>query len=167
MRRSAVPNAARSGSLACVLLLVCSSFLPALSRADFDRVVDFSVTLKTLASAADGKAPLPVGKMLLLSGTVSDVSILSKDEATFRVRIELIAGEWIGLEDVKAYACYVDFAGPEFFKVFPARPPRNATPGIVVPDSRVVVIGSAQEVTTSPLGEKRVRVQGAYIRIIE
>jgi hypothetical protein len=159
MRRSAV--------LACVLLLACVSFLPALSRADFDRVVDFSVTLKTLSSAADGTAPLPVGRMVLLSGTVSDVSILDKDEATFRVRIELIAGEWVGLEDVKAYACYVEFSGPEFFKVFPARPPRSGTPGVVVLDSRVMVVGSARDITTSPLGEKRVRLQGAYIRVIE
>jgi hypothetical protein len=167
MRRPAVPNAARSGCLACVLLLVCSSILPALSRADIERVLDFSVTLKTLAAAADGKAPLPSGKMLLLSGTVSDISILSKDEGSFRVRVELINGEWVGLEDVKAYACYVEFAGPEFFKVFPARPPRTATPGVVVLDSRVVVIGAAQDVTATPLGEKRVRVQGAYIRVIE
>jgi hypothetical protein len=159
MRRSAV--------LACLLLFACSSFLPALSRADFDRVVDFSVTLKTLSAAADGKAPLPGGRMLLLSGTVSGVSILSKDEATFRVRIELITGEWVGLEDVKSYACYVEFAGPEFFAVFPARPPRTATPGIVTLNSRVMVIGAAQDITTTPLGEKRVRVQGAYIRIIE
>lgn len=167
MRRPAVLNAARSGCLACVLLLVCSSFLPALSRADIERVLDFSVTLKTLTAVADGKAPLPAGKMLLLSGTVSDISILNKDEASFRVRIELINGEWVGLEDVKSYACYVEFTGPDFFKVFPARPPGTATPGVVVLDSRVVVIGAAQDVTTTPLGEKRVRVQGVYIRVIE
>ena len=100
--------------------------LPALSRGDFDRVVDFSVTLKTLAAAAEGRTPLPTGRMLLLSGTVSDVTILNKDQATFKVRIELITGEWIGLEDVKAYACYVEFSGPEFFKVFPIRAPRTA-----------------------------------------
>jgi hypothetical protein len=159
MRRFAV--------LACVLLLVCSSFLPALSRADLERVLDFSVTLKTLAAAADGRAPLPTGKMLLLSGTVSDLTVLNKDEATFAVRIELITGEWVGLEDVKSYACYVVFTGPEFFKVFPARPPRTPTPGVVLLDSRVMVIGSAQGVTTTPMGEKRVRVEGISIRVIE
>jgi hypothetical protein len=175
MRRSAVlrmppgaaGKAARSGSLACVLLLVCSLHLPALSRTDLDRVLDLSVTLKTLSAAADGAAPLPYGRMLLLSGTVSDVAILDKDEATFRVRIELITGEWVGTEDVKAYACYVEFSGPEYFKVFPARPPRKAAPGTVVLDSRVIVMGAAQGVTTTPLGEKRVRVQGAYIRALE
>jgi hypothetical protein len=175
MRRFAVPkmppgaagNAARSGCLACVLLLVCSSFVAALSRADLDRVLDLSVTLKTLSAAADGTAPLPAGRMILLSGTVSDVAILDKEEATFRVRIELMTGEWVGTEDVKAYSCYVEFSGPEYFKVFPARTPRKAAPGTVVLDSRVIVLGSAQGVTTTPLGEKRVRLQGAYIRALQ
>ena len=153
--------------MACFLLLAGTVILPALSRADFDGVVDFSVTLKTLAAVADGTAPLPGGKMLVLSGTVSDVNIISKDQASFRVRIEVITGEWIGLEDVKAYACYVDFSGPEFFKVFPARAPSQANPDVIALNSRVMLVGRAVSITTTPLGEKRVLVQGAYIRTIE
>jgi hypothetical protein len=153
--------------LACVILLLGVVMLPALSRGDFDRVVDFSVTLKTLAAAAEGKAPLPTGKMLLLSGTVSDVNILNKDEQGFKVRIELIAGEWIGLEDVKAYACYVEFNGPEYFKVFPARAPRTATPDVITLNSRVMVVCSPLDIVNTPQGEKHVRASGAYIRIIE
>ncbi len=153
--------------LACVILLLGAVVLPALSRGDFDRVVDFSVTLKTLAAVADGKAPLPTGKMLLLSGTVSDVNILNKDAQGFKVRIELITGEWIGLEDVKAYACYVEFSGPEFFKVFPARPPRTATPDVISLNSRVVVVCSPLDIVNTPQGEKHVRAAGAYIRTIE
>jgi hypothetical protein len=160
MRRS-IPT------LACVLLLLGAALLPALSRVEFDRVVDFSVTLKTLAAVAEGKVPLPTGKMYLLSGTVSDVTILNKDEASFKVRIEVITGEWIGLEDVKAYACYVEFSGPEYFKVFPARAPRTATPEVITLNSRVVVVCSPLDIVSTPLGEKRVRAAGAYIRTIE
>ena len=56
------------------------------------------------------------------------MNILNKEQATFKVRIELITGEWIGLDDVKSYACYIDFTGPEFFKVFPAAPARPPRP---------------------------------------
>jgi hypothetical protein len=150
-----------------VILLFGTVALPALSRGDFDRVVDFSVTLKTLAAVADGKALLPTGRMLLLSGTVSDVNILNKDEQGFKVRIELITGEWIGLEDVKAYACYIEFSGREFFKVFPARPPRTANPDVITLNSRVVVVCSALDIVDTPQGEKHVRAAGAYIRTIE
>ncbi len=153
--------------LACILLLVGPALLPALSRADLERVIDFSVTLKTLATAADSGAPIPAGRTVLLSGTVSDVNILNKDQAGFKVRIELITGEWIGLEDVKSYSCYVEFTGSEYFKVFPARAPREAHRDLVTLNSRVLVIGRVLDVGATPLGAKRVVIDGAYIRSIE
>jgi hypothetical protein len=137
------------------------------SRADFDRVVDFSVTLKDLAAVADGTENLPAGRFVVLDGTVSDVDVIDKQEASFRVRIELISGEWIGTEDVKSYSCYVDFSGPAFFKVFPARPPANPVAGTVVINSRVIVVGRPVDVTRTPLGEKRVLVQGIFVRAVE
>ncbi|HVO38548.1 MAG TPA: hypothetical protein VMV03_05910 [Spirochaetia bacterium] len=139
----------------------------AISRADFDRVVDFSITLKDLAAAADGSGRLPAGRLCVLNGTVSDVEIVSRDEATFRVRIELITGEWIGTEDVRSYSCYVEFSGPEFFKVFPPRPPRTPVPGTVVINSRVIVVGRPLDITKTPQGENRVRVEGMLVRTVE
>jgi hypothetical protein len=152
---------------ACVLLLLFPASLFALSRVDLDRAVDFSVTLKNLAAVAAGKEPLPAGRAVVLSGTVSDVNVLDKSEAGYRVRIELMAGEWIGQDEVRAYACYVDFTGAEYLKLIPPRPPRAPTPGVVGLNSRVVVIGNAVEVVSTPLGEKRVVVQGLHIRPIE
>jgi hypothetical protein len=153
--------------VACILLLVGPALLPALSRADLDRVIDFSVTLKSLATAADSGSSIPRGKTVLLSGTVSDVNIINKDQADFKVRMELITGEWIGLDDVKAYACYVEFTGAEYFKLFPARPPRTASHDLVSLNSRVLVLGRIVDVTTTPLGAKRVLLDGAYIRTTE
>lgn len=154
---------------AVLVLSVLGGALPsaAISRADFDRVVDFSVTLKDLAAAADGTRRLPTGRLCVLNGTVSDVDIISKDQATFLVRIELITGEWIGTEDVRSYTSYVEFSGPEFFKVFPARPPRSPVPGTVVTNSRVIVVGRALDITKTPQGEKRVRVEGMFVRPVE
>jgi hypothetical protein len=153
--------------LACILLVIGPAILPALSRAGLESVIDLSVTLKTLATAADSGASIPAGRTVLLSGTVSDVNILNKDPAGFKVRIELITGEWIGTEDVKSYYCYVEFTGSEYFKIFPARPPRNANRDLVTLNSRVLVVGRVVSVGTTPLGEKRVLVDGAYIRSIE
>jgi hypothetical protein len=150
-----------------VLLVAAAAAASGLSRADFQRVVDFSITLKDLAAVAEGRESLPAGRIVILNGTVSDVNVISKDEASFRVRIELITGEWIGTEDVKSYTCYVDFTGPEYFKIFPVRPPRNPAPGTVVINSRVIVVGQPVEVTRTPLGEKRVLVQGMFVRTIE
>ena len=153
--------------LACVLLLSAAVFASALSRADFERVVDFSVSLKTLTAVAAGKAPLPTGKLVVLDGTVSDVNIINKEEATFLVRIELISGEWIGFEDVKSYTCYIDFSGPEFFKIFPARAPKNPSPEMVFLNTRLVVIGRPVDITANHQGEKRVLVEGLLVRPIK
>ena len=158
MRRTAVVLA---------LLLLAAAGALAATRADFDRVVDFSVTLKTLAAAAAGTQPLPTGKMIMLTGTVSSVTIVNKDPATFQARIELITGEWFGLDDVKAYSCYVDFSGQEFFATFPARAPAQPGPDVVLQNARVLVAGRAVTVVTTPLGDKRVVVDGASIRVIE
>lgn len=157
----------RSVPLLASLLLLSATLVPALSRADFDRAVDFGVTLKSLSAAADGTAPLPGGRMAILTGTVSDITILGKEQASFKARIELTTGEWIGLEDVKAYSCYVDFSGAEYFKVFPARPPRQASPGVIVNDARVLLVGRVVDIVSSPAGGKRVLLDGIYIRSIQ
>jgi hypothetical protein len=154
--------------VACVLLLVGPVlFAGAMSRADLDRIIDFSVTLKSLATAAANGSPIPRGQVVLLSGTVSDVNILNKDPAGYKVRLELITGEWIGLEDVKSYTCYVDFSGADYARLIPARPPREASRNLVTLNSRVVVIGRVVGMTTAALGGKEVLVDGAFIRPIE
>jgi hypothetical protein len=149
------------------LFAAASLSLSAVGKGDFDRVVDFSVTLKTLAAVADGNGTLPSARMLLLSGTVSSVTVLNKEKPAFKVRIELIMGEWIGTEDVKAYSCWVEYSGPEYFSVFPARAPAQPGPDVVAQNARVLVAGRAVSVVTTPLGEKRVLLEGAYIRVIE
>ncbi len=153
--------------VALIVLAAAGQSAAGLTRADFDKVVDFSVTLKDLAAVADGTQNLPAGRFVVLSGTVSDVNVIDKTEGSFRVRIELITGEWVGTEDVKSYTCYVDFSGPAFARIFPARPPRNPEAGTVVIDSRVIVVGRPVEVTRTPLGEKRVLVQGILVRPVE
>ena len=154
-------------AVAFIFLLSGSSLLFAAPRSDFDRIVDFSVTLKSLAAAASGAAAVPTDRMVILSGTVSDVTILDAKEATFKVRVELITGEWIGTDDVKAYTCLVDFTGSEYVKVFPARAPRNATPGVIASNSRVLVVGKPTSIITSLTGTKEVLLDGAYIRSVE
>ena len=161
MRRSAV-------LVAGVVLLVGPALVAgALSRAELDRIIDFSVTLKSLSVAAESGSPLPQGKTVLLSGTVSDVNIVNKDPADFHVRLELITGEWIGLDEVKSYTCYVDFAGVDYARLIPARPPRESSRDLVTLNSRVVVIGRVVGITSSALGGKEALVDGAFIRPIE
>ncbi len=83
------------------------------------------------------------------------------------MRIQIIAGEWIGLEDVKSYTCYVDFSGSQYASVFPARPPAVAKPGVVTLNSRVLVVGRPVSLVTSPDGSPTVLVEGIHVRTLE
>lgn len=135
-------------------------------RSDFDRV-DFSITLKDLAAAAAGERQLPQGRLFILDGTVTSLSFLDKEEASFRVRAELMSGEWIGLEDVKSYTCVVTFSGSEWFPIFPARPPRNPPPGTVLANSRVIVVARPLGVIAEPGGPKVVSLEGLALRLLQ
>jgi hypothetical protein len=153
--------------LAFVFLLLGGSLVTAAPHGDFDRIVDFSVTLKSLSAAASGSGALPTDRLVILTGTVSDVMILDANEATFKVRVELIAGEWIGSDTVRSYTSTVEFSGSEFFSIFPARTPRTVTPGIIVTNMRVLVVGRPVRIITTAAGVKQVLVDGATIRSIE
>jgi hypothetical protein len=142
---------------ALVVLCIALPFASAIGRADFDAVVDFSVTMREVAAAAEGGARLPTNRLFLLDGTVSDITVLNKDQAAYKVRIRLLSGEWFGLEDVKGYSCYVTFSGSEYSGMFPAKVPVN---------SRIVVLVRAVEVTATPLGEKLMSFDGLAIRVL-
>jgi hypothetical protein len=153
--------------LAVACLLLAAALAPAATRSDFNAVVDFSVSLKTVAAAAVGQAALPAGKLFVLDGTVSELAVLDREPASFRARIELLAGEWLGTEDVKSYACYVDFSGPSFSLSFPSRPPQDPSPDMAFLNSRLLVVARAVGVTTTRQGEKRMLMEGLYIRAIQ
>jgi hypothetical protein len=120
-----------------LLLLPCFP-LQAFDRQDFDRIADFSVTIKTLAGLPDpGRLS---GRLLLLDGTIASMQFLDPAEASFAVELELASGEWIGTEDVKIYLCRVRFRGQEYFRLFPRRAPRNPGPSQIVPNDRILVL---------------------------
>jgi hypothetical protein len=125
------------GRILAVALLLASP-LYAFDRQDFDRIADFSVTIKTLAGLAEPGAL--AGRLLLLDGTVASLQFLDPEEASFAVELELAGGEWIGMEEVKIYLCRVRFRGGEFFRIFPRRAPRSPAPDQILPNDRILVL---------------------------
>jgi hypothetical protein len=152
---------------ACFLLSILAPFASAISRTDFEKVVDFSVTLKTVAAAAAGEAALPANRLFILNGTVSEITFLNKEKASFQVRIRLISGEWVGLEEVKMYTCLVTFSGPRFFPDFPARPPKDPGPDTVLADTRILVVARALGPVALASGEGKVMaMEGLFLRVL-
>jgi hypothetical protein len=162
----------------CFLMTFLASFLYAQagSRAEVPGIVDFSVTLKTVAQAVAGQATLPSGRLFVLDGRISEIVITKADQGgTAKVKIRLLSGEWVGtsptdavrLEDVKSYSCYVTFTGQQYPELFNARPPLNVPPGIFVPSSRVIVVVRPIEIATAPDGQKLMSFEGVFIRLVD
>jgi hypothetical protein len=147
--------------LACGLL---SPLATAQTRAAFDRIVDFSVTLKTVSAAAAGEVALPANRLLLLEGSISEIVVLDDRPETWKVRVELMAGEWLGVDEVRGYRCWVTFAGPDYADVFPAEVPDEPSPDYLPLHARVLVLGRALAPAVTPLGEKVMTVEGLAVR---
>lgn len=156
----------RTICLLSILLLPGSLF--AYDQRDFDQVVDFSTTLKELNLLSEAEIPafLAAGKLLVLSGTVSAVRIIDDSEENFQVVLDLVSGEWLGLEDVRSYRCSVLFQGSRFSSVFPRRAPRNPGPEVIVANDRVLVAARAIEKISLAGGEQTWLVEGLHVRRI-
>jgi hypothetical protein len=147
--------------LACGLV---SPLAPAQTRAAFDRIVDFSVTLKTVSAAAAGEAVLPANRLLLLEGSIGEIVVLDDRPGAWKVRVELLAGEWIGTDEVRGYRCWVTFAGLGYAEVFPAEVPDEPSPDYLPLHSRVLVLARALSPAVTPLGEKVMVMEGLAVR---
>jgi hypothetical protein len=167
----------RVSSLGLLLILLpACAWAQAASRSDVPGIVDFSVTLKTVARAVAGEAVLPAGRLFILGGTVSEIVVPKAAEGEpYRARIRLLSGEWVGAdpedalrrEDVKSYACYIAFNGPQFSSLFLVRPPANPPADVVIPNSRVMTVVRPLGVTTDPDGYKLMAFEGLFIRVFE
>jgi hypothetical protein len=147
--------------LACGLL---APLAPAQTRAAFDKIVDFSVTMKTVSAAAAGEATLSSNRLLLLDGAISEIVVLDDRPGHWTVRVELMAGEWVGVDEVLGYRCWITFSGPGYAEVFPAEVPDEPSPGYLALHSRVLVLARALAPTVTPLGEKVMSLEGLAIR---
>jgi hypothetical protein len=152
---------------ACIIMLLSASLLPAITRSELEGIVDFSVTLKSVAAAAKGGPALPAEKYFILVGTVTEVVFINKDPEAFSVRVQLLSGEWVGLDDVKGYTCYVTFTGSRFSSLFPARATEDSPANIIVVNTRVLVIVRSSGTMLSPSGEKTALLEGVEVRAIQ
>jgi hypothetical protein len=134
-------------------------------REDFDAVVAAEETLKSLArSVRDGERPSPQGRLLILDGVIAAIEVLDPAEESFHARIELVRGEWRGLEEVVLYKAFVEVSGPEFFRRIPKRRREAPAENALITDEPALVIGRFTDVTTDRDGTPVPVLEAYYIR---
>ncbi len=152
-----------------MLVLACSPIATGATDDDFHEVVDFEVTLKTLSVALEANdfSAIDAEKIVIVHGTVSTMSFLDTKRQSYTVLLELVAGEWLDLDEVKSYRCLVVFQGPAFYTLIPRRPPRGSTAAVIGEASRVLVIARVLEPVTTELGENMWLLAGIDIRSLD
>ena len=135
---------------------------------DFDEVLDFSVTVKTLSrlDEATAKAYGLMDRFLLLDGTVTNIMVLDGSEENYLVQVELVSGEWIGLEEVRSYSCWILFSGSHFASIFPARVPRNAPAGVITANDKILVVAIPLQTVEIAEGETAWVLEGIHVRLL-
>ena len=157
----------RSIGVALVLVL-CAPFVFSIDAGQFDAVADFSVTIKTL-SQLDEAAARAYGLMdrfILLDGTVTNILVLDGNEENYLVQVELVSGEWIGLDEVRSYSCWIRFSGPRFADVFPARVPRNPGPGVIGANDYILVAAVPLQTVQISEGQTAWILEGIHARLL-
>lgn len=154
--------------LAATAFIVGAPGLFALSFGDLTSVLDPSVTLSTLSSAAASGGALPgEGRFVVLTGVVQSIQVLDKSKGSFRAEIELVEGRWNGTTSISLFRCIVEIAGPEFFGRVPPQPsPPEGDPRAILTDERILVIGKVVGSRAYPDGSRIPVVDGSYVRAI-
>lgn len=151
-----------AAALAVVMALGATATVSSQDLQDLLSLVDLDVTIKSLAVGVDqGNYDAPP-KFFLLNGSLD--SVLEADEASSTVIIEMVTGEWVGLEDVKSYHCLIRFEGEDYFKAFPVTVPRDAGPEVFARSSRIMVVAYPFAVVELADGRLLWLLDGVYLR---
>lgn len=149
-----------------LLIALLASPLSAATPEEFETVVDFSTTLKSLAISVRTTEleNLDTDRFLILEGTVASTTIIDPTPEQFLALLELVDGEWDGVRDIDLYRVYVIVEGPDFAARLPARMPRDPGPEIIMANSELMVVGRLAGIDEGEFGERIAVVSGSYLR---
>lgn len=158
----------RTGLVPIIFLFVSVVLFPA-DQVGFDGIVDFSITLESISEILTREGPdaLPRDKLIVLTGAISSLQVLqSGEESPFLAELELVGGEWVGMEAVKMYTCLVLLHGDDFQNRIPVRRSRREIVNEITLNSEVMVVGKVVGTRTLYTGEQVPVIEAFYVRTL-
>ena len=150
-----------------VMIFIVSGAVYSSPAPDFDKVADFSITLKALNSmAAENKLSELKDRYFILDGALSSFTVIDKDPENYTVELLLVNGEWEGVSDVHIFRSVVVVKGKEYVKKFPARRSKNGTGQEIPLNSGLIIVAKLNNIIN--MGNVSVPVlDGYYIRVFK
>jgi hypothetical protein len=136
------------------------SAIPGYAQAGPGGAFDFGASVESLAEAAETGAGLPVGRYVLLTGTVR--SAASQEEGPFSARVEVAAGQWIGTSRVVLRTVLVEVAGDAYRDLFD-----RGSPSFLRPGSTVLVVARVTGSREAPEGGRVAVLEGVHLRRLD
>lgn len=129
----------------------------------FREEVDVQISLAELDAAVDDMALLEsiAGRVVIVDGIASSITVYSEDPNDFYVEVELVSGRWNGVESVEMYKAFVFLDDPAFTGRLAERIPRDPDPELIIRNDRVLVAGRLVSLAEDPEG-RLVPVLQAY-----
>ncbi|MFP4363608.1 MAG: hypothetical protein ACLFR1_07035 [Spirochaetia bacterium] len=156
-------------SLILVVLLLCSALFH-IYAADIDElqeIMDFTLTLGDLDEIVQNQEynQLSMDKFYLIQGSIGSIIVAERDPENFLAEIEIVNGEWVGLDEIRMYRCFVQLAGPDFAERFPIRRSQENENSIQLNQEVFVLV---KVIGVAPLedGGEALVLQGHYVRTL-
>jgi hypothetical protein len=150
-------------TFAALFLCLAGVLLPSLEKENFDGLVDFSLDIKAISKIIQdpGFDLSAHGRAVIFDGSVAGIEVINPDPAEFAAEIELVGGEWEGLEKVSLYRVFVYVQGPEF-----ARRLSGESPGAIARHNRVLVAGTIAGAYEDETGALYALILAYHVRVI-
>ncbi len=104
------------------MIFICCGVVYAAPAPDFDKVADFSMTLKKLSTlASENRLGAVKDKYFILDGALSSYTVINKDPENYTVELLLVNGEWEGVSDVHIFRTVIMVKGKEYVKKIPGQ----------------------------------------------
>lgn len=155
MRRPKAPVIA-----AWAITFAVLSALPSPAQAGPEGVFDFTASVESLAQAAEIGTGLPVGRYVVLTGTVR--SAASREEGSFSARVEIAAGQWIGTSRIVLRTVLVEVAGDPYRDLFD-----RGSPTFLRPGNAVLVVARVTGIREVPEGGRVAVLEGVHLRRLD
>ncbi len=148
------------------VFFITALLVSAQTAAQAGNPVNFDLTLKKIYKMIEAGESHKINpnQFIVISGTVSAREVLNPDKDNFSGILELSSGEWLGVEDVAIYKCYVQLDGTEFAPMIPVRRSRRPKPEEIQLNEKILVLGKYLGYSEDENGIKYPVIQGIKVR---
>ena len=146
-------------------LFLTAPYIFAADTADFNGIVDFSVTLDRMEKILSGEQTFDPEKIVILDGAIGSITIADDTGESFLAYAELVKGEWDAAEDLHIYSCYIEFSGPDFSRIVSVKPSTES--GMIAPNGKVIIIGKIVSVLENEAGDQTALVEALFARTVQ